>query len=40
MTDRFENLTKLRPEPAAKQLAQANILIRTPLQTPASETPQ
>ena len=40
MTDRFENLTKLRPEPAAKQLAQANILIRTPLQSPASAPPR
>lgn len=34
--DRYENLKKVSPDPVAKQLARANILIKTPLQAPAS----
>ena len=40
MSNRFEKLIKLRKEPAAKQLAQANILLKTPLESPASAPPE
>lgn len=40
MKNRFEKLTKLRPEPAAKQLALANIMLKTQLTSPASAPPE
>ena len=36
MNERYQDLTKVPKEPAAKLLAQANIMIKTPLQSPAS----
>lgn len=36
MNGRFRNLKKISPDPVAKQLARANILLKTPLQAPAS----
>lgn len=36
MSKRFENLTKFPKDPAAKLLSQANILLKTPLDAPAS----
>lgn len=36
MMDRYENLKKVTADPVAKQLARANILLKTPLAAPAS----
>lgn len=36
MSDKFKDLVKLPPDPAAKLLAQANVLLKTPLDAPAS----
>ena len=40
MSDRYADLTKVAEEPAAKQLAEANVLLKTPLQSPASAPAQ
>lgn len=39
MTERFDNLLKISDAPAAKQLAEANVVLRTRLESPASAPP-
>ena len=36
MSDRFKNLVKIPDEPATKMLARANVLLKTPIEAPAS----
>ena len=36
MTDKFENLTKFPTDPVAKLLSRANVILKTPIEAPAS----
>ncbi|MBK0327128.1 hypothetical protein I5535_07460 [Rhodobacteraceae bacterium F11138] len=40
MNPRFKDLVKIPRDPAVKQLSQANVVLRTPLQSPASASPE